>query len=90
MSLLRTWDSLGSREQLVILWFEKGQCASSPLPFGCLDVPPAPPHPWKPVGNRHSAPTVTEPRTNANATSLNLFVAWALGTHNLGPGRPED
>ena len=55
---------------------------------GCSPRPP--PHPWKPVGNRHSAPTVTEPRTNANATSLNPFVAWALGIHNLGPGRPED
>lgn len=39
MSLLRTWDGLGSRDRLLILWFEKGQCASSPLPFGCLDVP---------------------------------------------------
>ena len=47
-----------------------------------------PPSPWKPVGNRHSAPTVTEPRTKANATSLAPLVAWALGTRNLGPGQP--
>lgn len=92
MRLLRTWDGLGSWERLLILWFEKGQCASSPLPFGCLDVPrpPLTPAPWKPVGNRHSAPTVTELRTKANATSLTPFVAWALGTHNLGPGWSED
>lgn len=56
MSLLRTWDSLGSREQLVILWFEKGQCASSPLPFGCLDVPPAPPPPVEACGKQTLSP----------------------------------
>ena len=49
-----------------------------------------PPFPWKPVGNRHSAPTVMELRAKANATAVAPFVAWALGAHNLGPGRPED
>lgn len=81
----------GSWERLLILWFEKAVCFLSLALWvpGC-SPPPLTPALWKPVGNRHSAPTVTELRTKANATSLTPFVAWALGTHNLGPGWSED